>query len=375
MDTLIVEESPPLISLISSKDFSDYGQKAIESRNQQIEFGKQNKITRLSWNTNAWRSPSGWIGKSRSESTHEGRHGFGFEEWLFDFSKTINGYQYGFIRGFETKKQKHAGKVYNVHLYSQNNLGQYFYIGHIKQLQGISRYDSELIYEEYKSRNWLLEMEKTLAEVEADVPKFRAIDPGLFCNVRFKAVDVAQLSEMEELSDLDGNVTTDRFKLLDYKGTIAVEVEPILDEEDQGKFKNTEPRKRTFNGEQVYDPYHDRMQNEIVEHLRSEPKYGYKKVYIEKSRVDVKAVNILGEWDYFEIKTNSPKRCIREALGQVMEYAYYPSLERAKNIIIVGDTAPDLSTIQYLDYLRERFSLPLSYRFFDWTNGTLSKDF
>lgn len=375
VDKLIAKENPPLISEITAIEFAKYGQKAIDWRNKQIEFSKINKITRLSWNTNAWRNPSGWLGKSRNESTHEGKHGFGFEEWLFDYSKGINGYQYGFIRGFETKNQKHANKIYNVHLYSQNNLGQYFYVGHIKQLEGISKQESEVIYKEYRFRNWLPEMEKTLVEVEADVAKFRSVDPQLFCNVRFKPANVVEMPEMEELSDMDENVTTDRFKLLDFKGIMKVEVVQAVDDEDEGNFKNTNPRKRTFNSEQVYDPYHDKMQNAIVEHLRSDPKYGYKHVYIEKSRVDVKAVNNLGEWDYFEIKTESPKRCVREALGQVMEYAYYPSIERAKNIIIVGDTLPDPSTIQYLDYLRDRFSLPVSYRFFDFPNNVLSEDY
>lgn len=316
VDKLISTEKSLVVSMISADEFAQFGQRVIDLRNGQIDFGRVNKITRLSWNTNSWRFPSGWLGKSRSSETHEGLHGFGFEEWLFDFSKGIDGYHYGFIRGFESKRELHASKVYNVHLFTQNNLGEYFYVGHIMDAMGITRADSAFLYNRYREMGWLKEMEATLLQVGADVVALRTVVPELFLNVRFRAEDVVQLPDMEELSFSDDNVTTDRFKLLPFKGRVVSEVEPILAEEGEGNLKNTGPRKRTFNGEQVYDPYHDKMQNAIVRHLRTDSKYGYKRVCIEKSRVDVKAVTHSGEWDYFEIKTENPRRCVRTALGQ-----------------------------------------------------------
>ncbi|RZJ90058.1 MAG: hypothetical protein EOO20_09245 [Chryseobacterium sp.] len=375
VDTLIASEQPPKISVISPLEFSYFGQKAIDARLGQVAFGRMNKITRLSWNTNSWRSPSGSVGKSRNQDTHEGKYGFGFEEWLFDFSMGFDGFKYGFIKGFESKNDIHAGKMYNVHLYSQNNLGGYFYLGHIKEVEGIAMVDSAVIYDKFKANGWLGEMEKTILQVEADLGAFRTVDPKVFVNVRFRVTDVVLLEDMEELAWDDDNVTTDRFKLLPFKGRVVAEIEPLVAHEDLGNFKNTELRKRVFNGEQVYDPYHDKMQNAIVEHLRSDLRYGYVGVHIEKGRVDVKAVNAAGEWDFFEIKTENPKRCVRTALGQVMEYAYFPSAERAARIIVVGDTEPDADTVRYLDYLRERFSLPLTYRYFKFETGVLSDDF
>jgi len=58
-----------------------------------------------------------------------------------------------------------------------------------------------------------------------------------------------------------------------------------------------------------------------------------------------------------------------------MEYAYYPSEERAQKLIIVGDSPPEQESINYLDYLRDRFDLPVSYRYFDWETLNLSTDF
>jgi hypothetical protein len=377
VDRLIDAEKPPVITKVTALEFEKYGMDVIRRRRRQVEYGRTNKITRLSWNTNNWQYPSGWLGKSRNLDTHEGRCGFGYEEWLFDRSKLVDGYHYGFIRGFQSKINRHAGKVYNVHLYAQNNMGQYFYVGCIRDAEGISRQDSVALYQYYRERGWLNEMASSLKQVEADVTVFNQTDPELFFNVRFKLSDIEQDNDLEEIAETDDNITTDRFKLLDYRGYIDFDLTPISEDEDtdDGNFKNTGQRKRTFNGEQVYDPYHDWMQNAIVAHLRSNVKYGYKRVKIEKGRVDIKAVTHQGEWDYFEIKTDNPKRCIRNAIGQVMEYAYYPGTERAKNIIVVGDREPDENAVNYLVYIRDRFGLPVTYRFFDRETMTLSDDY
>lgn len=315
VDRLLDIENPPGISKVSDAQFQKFGMKVIELRNRQVLFGKKNKITRLSWNENNWQYPSGWMGKSANPKTHEGQYGFGYEE-------------------------------------------------------------SKEVYQIYQAKGWLSEMAKSLEHVEADVAHFNKTKPEFLFNVRFKLHNIEQKAEMEELADIDDNITTDHFKLLPYRGEYIPSLNPIEPEEtDEGKFKNEGRRKRTFNGEQEYDPIHDRMQNAIVEHLRSDPKYDYKHVYIEKSRVDIKAVLPDGTWHYFEIKTDSPKRSIRNAIGQVMEYAYYPAVERAKKIIVVGQREPEPNSIDYLEYLRERFDLPISYRSFDWERLELSRDY
>jgi hypothetical protein len=57
----------------------------------------ERRIARVIWNDNGWVKPSGMIGKSNSLSTHEVKYKFGHDEWLFYFSKIINGYHYAFL--------------------------------------------------------------------------------------------------------------------------------------------------------------------------------------------------------------------------------------------------------------------------------------
>lgn len=65
---------------------------------------------------------------------------------------------------------------------------------------------------------------------------------------------------------------------------------------------------------------------------------------------------------FYEIKTaRSPRACIRQALGQLLEYTFWPGSQEATRLIIVGETALDESGEEYLRKLRERFSLPVEY--------------
>lgn len=376
VDRLIDQENPPVIRKITASEFNQYGGRVVALRQQQLEYQKTHKITRLSWNTNNWQYPSGWQGKSPSKNTHEGKYGFGYEEWLFDRSKLIKGFHYGFVKGLETKTDLHAGKTYELYLYSQNSLRKYYYVGCIRKAEGVSHEISEAIYEEYANNGWLDGMAASLESVKADVAAFRKVDPKLFVNVRFKLADLDLPDELIEMSEFDDNITIDRFKLLGYRGEIVPVMNSELPEDTghEGNWKNTGRRRRTFNIDQEFDPYHDLMQNAIVKFLRDNPDYGYTKVDIETSRVDIKALTHDSDWHYFEIKTASPKRNIRDALGQVMEYAYYPGKERAKQLIIVGDRKPEPDALNYLSYLRERFEIPVTYRYFDWDTLTLSKD-
>jgi hypothetical protein len=69
-----------------------------------------------------------------------------------------------------------------------------------------------------------------------------------------------------------------------------------------------------------------------------------------------------GKFRFYEIKTaKSPRACIREALGQLLEYAFWPGSQEASPLTVVGETALDKDGAEYLRRLKERFSLPIQY--------------
>jgi hypothetical protein len=65
---------------------------------------------------------------------------------------------------------------------------------------------------------------------------------------------------------------------------------------------------------------------------------------------------------YYEIKTaSSPRACLREALGQILEYSYWPSAREAAKLVICGENALDEDGAAYLRQLQTRFGLPIAY--------------
>jgi hypothetical protein len=79
-------------------------------------------------------------------------------------------------------------------------------------------------------------------------------------------------------------------------------------------------------------------------------------------RADI-IVRLPDGYELFEIKTAlAPRDCVREALSQLLEYAYWPGSPDFNALWIVGPSPIDSETQEYLDGLRERFGMPVGYR-------------
>lgn len=80
------------------------------------------------------------------------------------------------------------------------------------------------------------------------------------------------------------------------------------------------------------------------------------------TQIDVVLRRGADEFWYYEIKTaSSPRACLREAIGQIMEYAYWPGAQEPTRLIICGEGPLDDEGTAYLHRLNERFRLPLAY--------------
>lgn len=78
-------------------------------------------------------------------------------------------------------------------------------------------------------------------------------------------------------------------------------------------------------------------------------------------RIDLVVQRKRGYW-FYEIKTaQSARTCIREALGQLLEYAFWPEAQEAARLIVAGECPIDKAAEDYLHCLREKFKLPIRY--------------
>ena len=161
--------------------------------------------------------------------------------------------------------------------------------------------------------------------------------------------------------------------LIDLRiGTLNID-EPIIEEV---KEKNTEKRFRSIAAKEIeFDPLHDRLQNSILKYLREHCSEVYNYIKLEDNRVDVCAKTKKGEVHFFEVKTDNPKLSIRKAIGQLMEYAYFPAEKKAEKLYIVTHEKPDSETIEYLKHIRNEFKIPIYYKFFDLDINQLSEKY
>jgi hypothetical protein len=96
-------------------------------------------------------------------------------------------------------------------------------------------------------------------------------------------------------------------------------------------------------------------------------KYGAKNVADEHptgrgTLIDVVVRHAATTFSFYEIKTAiSAAACIREALGQMLEYAYWLGGQEPQRIVICGEGQLDSEGVAYLRRLKERFGLPLEY--------------
>lgn len=106
---------------------------------------------------------------------------------------------------------------------------------------------------------------------------------------------------------------------------------------------------------------HNEIQNRLLEQLT---KGGLKAIL--EARLGQRAIDVVveregGSW-FYEVKTASTARqCIREALGQLLDYALWPGAPRPARLIVVGEELPDEEVARYLEALNAQFPIPLDY--------------
>ena len=70
-----------------------------------------------------------------------------------------------------------------------------------------------------------------------------------------------------------------------------------------------------------------------------------------------------GEYEFYEIKTDAtPRLAIRHAVGQLLEYAYWPAPARPKRLVVVAEHPLDAEAADYLRTLEAETGLSIGYR-------------
>ncbi len=349
----------------------------------------ENRIARLTWNTNGWVMPSGSFGKSDNRGTHEGRHGYGHEEWLFDISKTIDGYHYGFLEPIRKQQNAYSNKFYNVWLYTIDGASKKrFFVGEIKNVEVLNKKKAEEIKKKYIEVNWLEQMEQQIVASGASAKGFSDWKGVDLFNVRFRSIDIEFNDPYIELQEGHEIYEQSRYTFAHLKEAYRIPTttedelfqfneEEIPEDDDNENGLKTKIHSRPPKAVQI-TYLHDKISKSLTKYLKN--LYGAGNVKREHpagyggNRIDI-VVRDKGRFIFYEIKTyTSLRTSIREALGQIIEYHSWPNKRKADELIIV--TQPhkhDEQVKSYIKHIGKMYGLPLRYQSFDWEKLELSQ--
>lgn len=335
------------------------------------------RVARICWNTHMWTRPSGPLGKARSKDTFERKHGFGHEEWIGDLSTLVCGYKHAFIQPMNANHDAYASKRLALLLYAiDGTTGQRYWAGAIDSVQTMTEREAVRVAREFKREGWLRMMEQQVEALGLD--KAAVTDTGrteLF-NVRFRpdalrmfdppipfpAEDVPadyygilQLvpPAWEHLTDVDAN--TDAY---------SEPGEPDESDEESDDTDGATTATRAPSGGGDVKLIQTQWQNALMRTLRVDlpaevkPRREFR---LGRNRVDIR-LKASDRTVFIELKPRgTPTEVIREAFGQLMEYAYWPTTTRCDTLLIVGPGVASARDRAYLATMRERFGIPVHY--------------
>lgn len=128
---------------------------------------------------------------------------------------------------------------------------------------------------------------------------------------------------------------------------------------------NTDSVKRKATEETVITHLHIKMQKRLYDSLVEN--YGDENISCEQTTTSGRPADIVVQvspdsFEIYEIKTaKSPRDCVRQALGQLLEYSYWPGSPKSNAIWVVGPSPIDENTNEYLNFLHAEFKLPIGY--------------
>jgi len=133
---------------------------------------------------------------------------------------------------------------------------------------------------------------------------------------------------------------------------------------------------KEFNKHQTATFEHNKIQTRVYNILKEE--YPEDKFGTEVS-TNIGSVDLVKKasngYVFYEIKTASNTRTsVRQAMGQLLEYAYWNDIDNILKIVIIAPTPVTEAAISYLTKLRTQFNLPVYYQYYDGAMNRLEEE-
>ena len=323
-------------------------------------------VARLAYNSLGWRRPASATEVSEAGDTYRNEHGFGHEDWLFRDEWQIDGWRYGFVQGVNKSRKKllAAGEAFDLRLFTMPGTGDRRAVAEIREVECLSDELAADAVSVHEQRGWLDIMRREVAEAggRPEALDAKAYAPFIF-NLRYRLENLRMLDAGAPLPPDDPIHNIKRYSLCQANGAMERARRPW-----RGRAGTTELavggelHRKMVGGFVVCSPEHRRMQAKLLELLQQ--RYpDAESITLEEDFVDA-IVRTADETLIFEVKSDlNPLSVLRQAMGQLLEYAYHPRRSHRAEIrlIVVGRRALSGDDEAYFETVRTRFGLPIDY--------------
>lgn len=161
-----------------------------------------------------------------------------------------------------------------------------------------------------------------------------------------------------------------------------VEIDSTTEEEFKFEPKFSERVKKSLRQHPAskveVDLRHNQIQGKI--HYLLNEKFGDKHVGDENNTGFGKFIDLVvknnSDLIFYEIKTSSSLRlCFREAIGQLIEYAYWSKKTKPTKLIVISENPITEKARKYLQTLRDDLHLNIYYQQYDFDRNKLSQEY
>jgi len=331
----------------------------------------ETRLFRLTWNTEGWEVPIAHSWKSENQGdrniAYKNQYGFGHEEWLFNTRLFVDGYQYGYIRGASWLK---AGNILveSAYLFTINQeTGERYLAGEITDLEIIHLGSDLDATAQALVVPYLEDMEEELRQVSADASgldnyrssvRFRPDN----CRLYDQLIPAPGLACRKYNRFIPYNVDEDLLQIL--QGAIPADVfqfSPGIASNKERMQRITPPRS------QVIVRTHSNITRALARYFAADYSTARRNISIEKTRfgeniADVVLRHANNSFTIIEVKTGiNQRRNIREAVGQLLDYALWHDNIRIRKLIAVAPTSLSAMEIAQFNRIRGRLSIPLHF--------------
>lgn len=324
------------------------------------------KITRICYNSANWQRPTGDATKHELAGTYNHDYGYGHEEWLFRAEWQIDGWRYAFLQGVNRSRASlvKASLPFDLTLYTIQPDKRRRYVATIEEVECLDDQQAKEALDAFKKRGWYQLMQNEIAAVHGDVASLGTEDYAKYVlNIRYRLENLKPFAPDTYAKPGDPILKLQRYSLTDFSRSHASLIKSTrLENAGKTTLPNTNPFLRKGTTQVECTPEHARMQAELMKQLKVD--YPQATIVREQGFIDV-TVKTANELLLYEIKSDlDPRTVIRQALGQILEYAYHPSRKHQlpMKLVIVGRCPLGQAEQDYLERLTTDFCLPIQYR-------------